>query len=81
VAGIILRRIITGEWLTILGCGASIIFGLLLVFFPGAGALSLTWLIGAYALVLGLLLIALAFRLRSLREHVEGVGAGRAACV
>ena len=50
IAGILLPRIITGEWLTILSGIASVIFGLLLFFFPGAGALSLTWLIGVYAM-------------------------------
>jgi uncharacterized membrane protein HdeD (DUF308 family) len=81
VAGIMLRRVITAEWLTILGGIASIIFGLLLVFFPSGGALALTWLIGTYALVLGMLLIFLALRLRSLRRDVEEFDAARAARV
>jgi len=81
VAGILLRRIITGEWLTILGGIASVIFGLLLIFFPGAGALSLIWLIGAYAIVLGVLLIVLAFRLRTLQRDVAAIDARRASRV
>lgn len=81
VAGVMLRRVISGEWLTIIGGVASVIFGLLLIFFPGAGALSLVWLIGTYALVLGILLILLAFRLRSLRQDVEAIDARRASRV
>lgn len=81
VAAIQLRRVLTGEWVMILGGIASIIFGLLLVFFPGAGALGLTWLIGAYALAFGILLIVLAFRLRGLQDTVQAIDAGRASRV
>jgi uncharacterized membrane protein HdeD (DUF308 family) len=70
IAAIQLRRVITREWSMILSGLASIVFGLLLVFFPGAGALGLVWLIGAYAIAFGLLLLVLAFRLR--RGTAEG---------
>jgi uncharacterized membrane protein HdeD (DUF308 family) len=71
VAAIQMRRAITGEWLMILSGIASIALGVLLVLFPGAGALGLTWLIGAYAVVFGILFIILAFRLRGMRGEVE----------
>ncbi len=73
VAAIRLRREITGEWLLALGGAASVVFGLLLFFFPGAGALALAWLIGAYALLFGVLLIALGFRLRGRQERQDGL--------
>ena len=50
---------------------ASIAFGVLLVIFPGAGALGLTWLIGAYAIFFGILFIVLAFRLRGMGREAE----------
>jgi uncharacterized membrane protein HdeD (DUF308 family) len=68
VAAIQLRRVITGEWMLILGGLLSILFGFLLVVFPGAGALSVVWLIGIYAVIFGISEIVLAFRLRGLRS-------------
>ncbi len=65
VQAIELRRVIRNEWLLILGGAASVIFGVLLFLFPGAGALAVVWLIGAYAIIFGALLIALSLRLRA----------------
>jgi uncharacterized membrane protein HdeD (DUF308 family) len=74
VAAIRLRREITNEWLLILSGIASIAFGVLLFLFPGAGALSVVWVIGAFALWLGILLLFLAFRLKKLPERVAAAG-------
>jgi uncharacterized membrane protein HdeD (DUF308 family) len=64
VAAIRLRKEITGEWLLILRGVALVLFGLLIVFMPGAGALAIVWWIGAFSLVVGILFIVLSFRLR-----------------
>ncbi len=65
VAAVQLRRAIEGEWLLALSGIASIAFGALVAAFPGAGALSIVWLLGAFAVVLGALSLAVAFRLRT----------------
>jgi uncharacterized membrane protein HdeD (DUF308 family) len=49
----------------------SIIFGVALVANPAAGALAVVWIIGIYALVFGLMMIVLAFRLRGLPGHMQ----------
>lgn len=68
-----LRKEIEGEWLFILGGLASVLFGILLVVQPEAGALTLLWLIASYAVVFGILLLILAFRVRSLGNRVAGL--------
>jgi uncharacterized membrane protein HdeD (DUF308 family) len=68
VTAIRLRREMEREWLLGLAGIASIIFGLILVVFPGSGALAVVWLIGVYAVVFGIALIALGVRLRSLQD-------------
>ena len=60
-----------GRWLLVLGSVLSLIWGVLLVISPFVGALVLTWWIGAQALVFGVILIMLAFKLRQHRgEHM-----------
>ena len=62
-----LRHEIKGEWLLILMGLASIVFAVLLLWNPVAGAAAVIWLIAWYAVVLGILAIFFGFRLRSLR--------------
>jgi uncharacterized membrane protein HdeD (DUF308 family) len=64
-AAIALRKFIRGELLLALAGVLSVVAGVLLVRHPGVGALAVVFWIGAYAVLFGLLLIGLAFRLRS----------------
>jgi uncharacterized membrane protein HdeD (DUF308 family) len=70
-----LRKIIHNEWWLVLGGIASIAFGILMLAMPAAGAVALVWLIAAYAIVFGLLLIALAVRLHGTTVHRHAMGA------
>jgi len=62
--GVRLRRVITGEWLLILGGVLSVALAVLVAMFPGAGATALVWWLGAYALAYGAVALVLAFRIR-----------------
>ena len=65
MAAVRLRKIINNEWLLVLAGIASVAFGVILLFQPAAGALVLIWWIGAWALLSGILLMILAFRMRN----------------
>ncbi len=67
VGAIRLRKEIKGEVWWILSGIVSILFALLLMIFPGTGILGLVWLLGVYAIVFGVLLIALGIRIRAHR--------------
>jgi uncharacterized membrane protein HdeD (DUF308 family) len=56
-----------GRWWLVLGAIVSMVFGVLLVLAPLAGAIVLTWWLGAYAIAFGVAMLILAFRLR--RRH------------
>jgi uncharacterized membrane protein HdeD (DUF308 family) len=58
IAGIRLRKVLTNEWLLLVMGILSFLFGLLILFAPGAGALAIVLWIGAYALVFGIFLLA-----------------------
>jgi uncharacterized membrane protein HdeD (DUF308 family) len=68
VVAIRLRKMITGEWWLAASGAVSIVLGVLLMAAPGAGAVALVLWIGAWALVTGVLLVAVGIRLRRWRE-------------
>ena len=66
VAAIRLRQVITGEWMLVLSGIVSILFGVLVFAFPLAGAVGISWVLGVYATIAGIILISLGVRLRKL---------------
>jgi uncharacterized membrane protein HdeD (DUF308 family) len=66
VAAIRLREVISTEWLVALSGAVSVLFGILVAAQPGAGALTLVYLFGFYALLAGASQIVFGFRIRGL---------------
>lgn len=59
-----LRKEIENEWLLGLGGLITVIFGVILIARPAVGALAVAWMIGWFAILLGVTWIALALRLK-----------------
>jgi len=64
-AAIHLRRVIRREWMLVLSGIISVLFGLILMAFPGEGILAVVWLIGIYAIAFGALMVGLGVALRA----------------
>ena len=64
-----LRKVIEGEWLMMLAGAISIAFGVMVLLFPGAGALAMVWLVSFQAIVSGILLLMLGLRARSWKQR------------
>ena len=58
--------------------GVAAIAGIILVVWPGTGSVAISWVIGIAALLIGLLLIYLAQRVRQAAERVDSLGRGGA---
>jgi uncharacterized membrane protein HdeD (DUF308 family) len=57
-----------GRWWLAVGGIVSLLWGIALVIAPLIGAVVLTWWLGAYAIVFGIMLLVLSFQLRSQRD-------------
>jgi len=62
-----LRKQIEGEWWLALNGLLSVAFGVLVMAQPDAGALSVVWMIGWFAILAGCMYVGLAFRLKKFR--------------
>ena len=70
VTAFVIREFVSREWVLALAGIASVAFGIILFIYPGAGILSILWLVGIYGIVFGLLFIVRAFQLRSWASSV-----------
>jgi uncharacterized membrane protein HdeD (DUF308 family) len=65
VAAVRLRKEIDHEWLLGMSGLLSVVFGVAMLARPVEGLIAIVWVIAAYSVVFGILLIALAFRLKN----------------
>ena len=68
VSAIRLREEIEGEWFLLISGLLSVLFGIALAIWPAAGLVAVTWMIGAYSILFGVLLTMLGFRLRNMSK-------------
>lgn len=58
-------------WLAALSGALSVVFGILLVVWPRSGVIALTWLVGIYAIVYGVVQLYYAYRLQAFQHEVR----------
>ncbi|HYH12417.1 MAG TPA: DUF308 domain-containing protein [Thermomicrobiales bacterium] len=66
-----LRADITNEWILIANGALSLVLGVAFMIFPGAGAVSLIWLIALYIILFGVLLIVVGWKLRGVLRELQ----------
>jgi len=76
LAAIRLRRVCEGELLLVIAGCASLVFGAAMLAWPRGAMIALAWLVGVYAGLFGVLLLALAVRLRRLNDVAGSSGRG-----
>lgn len=77
IAGSVRLRKLDGaaHWGLLLFAGIlELLFGIVLVFFPVSGILSIVWLVGVFALLFGVLFVVSAFRVRSAAKKAGVLG-------
>ena len=70
-AAIRLRKVLTHEWLLALAGVLSIVAGIIILARPQLGALAIVWLIGFWAILVGIIATILAFRLLGIKHRLE----------
>ena len=75
VAAIRLRKVIEGEWLLGISGGLAVLLGVAVFIFalsdPRVSIVAIGWMIGLYAILVGIVLVVLAFKLREAGKLVN----------
>ncbi|MDQ3231603.1 MAG: HdeD family acid-resistance protein [Pseudobdellovibrionaceae bacterium] len=68
-----LRKVIEREWALGLAGLSSIVFGVAIVVFPGLGVIATSWMLGAYAIIFGILMVNTGVNIRR-EQHKDKIG-------
>jgi len=71
VAAYNFRQMLQDEWLLAISGVLSVAFGVLLIVSPGDGVFAVLWIIGFYAILAGVVYVAVGLRLRSVHETLQ----------
>ncbi|MFN0129271.1 MAG: HdeD family acid-resistance protein [Verrucomicrobiales bacterium] len=78
VTAIRLRDEIEGEWFLGLAGLISVLFGIAMCAFPVSGAVTVAWVVAGHAVVLGLLLVLFAFKVRGMGRDFRAAASAAA---
>jgi uncharacterized membrane protein HdeD (DUF308 family) len=78
VTAIRLRKVIEREWALGLAGLSSIVFGVAILVFPGLGLIATSWMLGAYALIFGALMINTSMNVRRDQDKINSFGSPKA---
>jgi uncharacterized membrane protein HdeD (DUF308 family) len=73
IMAIRLRKEIEGEWWLVLAGVVSVLFGVLVMARPGAGALGMLFVIAAWAILMGIAMVILSFKARGFHKQLDAV--------
>jgi uncharacterized membrane protein HdeD (DUF308 family) len=75
-----MRKMGASTWGWMLAGGiVSVLFGIVLFAQPGAGLITLLWLVGIFSIIFGVIMVVWALRLRRTVDALGGVGQGQRA--
>ncbi len=66
-----LRSEVKNEWLFMIAGALQMLAGFVFLFLPSAASVAIVWTLGLYAILYGVVLVALGLRLRSLGARLE----------
>jgi len=78
ITAIRLRKVIEREWALGFAGLSSIAFGVAILVFPGLGLIATSWMLGAYAIIFGVLMINTSINVRRDQHKIGGIGTPKA---